>query len=193
MFSQRGVMNLAHNEHDIKEMKRRISANRLNGLDTKWLDTKEIKELVPIMNTDNLRYPVLGAAYQPRGGVARHDAIAWGFAMRADEMGVDIIQNCEVTGFQMKNGKCLGVQTNQGLIKAKKTAVCVAGASSRVMEKAGMRLPIESHVLQAFVSEGLKPTIPGVITYGAGHFYVSQSDKGGLVFGGDLDLSLIHI
>ena len=123
MFSQRGVMNLAHNEHDIKEMKRRISANRLNGLDTKWLDTKEIKELVPIMNTDNLRYPVLGAAYQPRGGVARHDAIAWGFAMRADEMGVDIIQNCEVKNIKTNNNKVEGVETSKGFIKAGKVAV----------------------------------------------------------------------
>tara|TARA_B100000945_G_C20261124_1_gene539336 strand:+ start:202 stop:900 length:699 start_codon:yes stop_codon:yes gene_type:complete len=120
MFSQRGVMNLAHNEHDIKEMKRRISANKLNGLDTVWIDKKEIKKLVPIMNTDNLRYPVLGAAFQPRGGVARHDAVAWGFAMRADEMGVDIIQNCEVKKIITKNGTVEGVETTKGIINSKK-------------------------------------------------------------------------
>ena len=188
MFSQRGVYNLGHTLQDMRDIERRVNANVLNGVDAVVVDHKEIKEQIPIINTSkNVRYPIMGASFQARAGVARHDGVAWGFARAASNLGVDIIQNCEVTGFQMKNGKCLGVQTNQGLIKAKKTAVCVAGASSRVMEKAGMRLPIESHVLQAFVSEGLKPTIPGVITYGAGHFYVSQSDKGGLVFGGDLD------
>jgi len=119
MFSQRGVMNLAHNEHDIKEIKRRISANNLNGIDSLWLSKEEIQKKVPIMNTDNLRYPVLGASFQPRGGVARHDAVAWGFAMRADEMGVDIIQNCEAHQIKTKNGKIEGVETSKGFIRAK--------------------------------------------------------------------------
>ena len=137
MFSQRGVMNLAHNEHDIKEMKRRISANRLNGLDTQWLDTKEIEELVPIMNTKNLRYPVLGAAFQPRGGVARHDAVAWGYALRSNEMGVDIIQNCEVKDIQTDNHKVKGVNTSKGFIKADKVAVA-SGHTSVLAQTAGI-------------------------------------------------------
>ena len=121
------------------------------------------------------------------GGSVRHDAVAWGYARGADERGVDIVQNCEVTGFLIEDGQCVGVETNRGIIRAKKVASCAAGSSGRVLQKAGLRLPIESHVLQAFVSEGLKPIIPGVITFGAGHFYISQSDKGGLVFGGDID------
>ncbi|MEM6390772.1 MAG: FAD-dependent oxidoreductase, partial [Pseudomonadota bacterium] len=124
---------------------------------------------------------------QHRGGTVRHDAVAWGYARAADRLGVDIIQNCEVTGFEIENGICTGVLTSRGRIGAKVVGVCVAGSSSRVMAQAGMRLPIESHVLQAFVSEALKPIIPGVVTYGAGHFYISQSDKGVLVFGGDID------
>ena len=187
MFSQRGVMNLAHNEHDIKEMKRRISANRLNGLDTEWLDTKQIEKLVPIMNTQNLRYPVLGAAFQRRGGVARHDAVAWGYARQADDMGVDIIQHCEVTGFDVVNGKIKGIRTSRGDIKAKKVGLCVAGSTNILAEKLNMTLPIETHVLQACVSEPVKPILDGVVTFGAGHFYISQSDKGEMVMGGDLD------
>ena len=187
MFSQRGVMNLAHNEHDIKEMKRRISANRLNGLDTQWLETKEIKTLVPIMNTDNLRYPVLGAAYQPRGGVARHDAIAWGFAMRADEMGVDIIQNCEVHSIKTKNGKVEGVKTSKGFINAKKIAVVASGHTSVLAKTAGVRLPLQSRPLQALVSEPIKPVINTVVMSNAVHAYVSQSDKGELVIGAGTD------
>jgi sarcosine oxidase subunit beta len=124
---------------------------------------------------------------QRRGGTVRHDAVAWGYARGADQRGVDILQNCEVTDFIIENGVCSGVETNRGIIRANKVGVAVAGSSGRVMAQAGMRLPIETHVLQAFVSEGLKPVLPGVITFGAGHFYVSQSDKGGLVFGGDID------
>ena len=187
MFSQRGVMNLAHNEHDIKEMKRRISANRLNGLDTQWLETKEIKKLVPIMNTDNLRYPVLGAAFQPRGGVARHDAIAWGFAMRADEMGVDIIQNCEAQSIKTKSGKVEGVKTSKGFIKAKKVAVVASGHTSVLAKTAGVRLPLQSRPLQALVSEPIKPVINTVVMSNAVHAYVSQSDKGELVIGAGTD------
>ena len=187
MFSQRGVMNLAHNEHDIKEMKRRISANRLNGLDTQWLETKDIKRLVPIMNTDNLRYPVLGAAFQRRGGVARHDAVAWGFAMRADEMGVDIIQNCEVHSIKTKNGKVEGVKTSKGLISAKKVAVVASGHTSVLAKTAGVRLPLQSRPLQALVSEPIKPVINTVVMSNAVHAYVSQSDKGELVIGAGTD------
>ncbi|RUX05088.1 FAD-dependent oxidoreductase, partial [Mesorhizobium sp. M8A.F.Ca.ET.023.01.1.1] len=135
----------------------------------------------------NARFPIKGGLMQARAGTARHDGVAWGYARGADSHGVDLIQNCEVTGFRLDRGKVRGVETSRGYIAADKVGVAVAGSSSRVMAMAGMRLPIESHVLQAFVTEGLKPTIPGVITFGAGHFYISQSDKGGLVFGGDID------
>tara|TARA_B100000579_G_scaffold347446_1_gene300521 strand:+ start:371 stop:1621 length:1251 start_codon:yes stop_codon:yes gene_type:complete len=187
MFSQRGVMNLAHNEHDIKEMKRRISANRINGLDSRWIDTNEIKELVPIMNTDNLRYPVLGAAFQPRGGVARHDAVAWGFAMRADEMGVDIIQNCEVKNIKTENGKVIGVETSRGFIGSDKVGVVASGHTSVLAATAGVRLPLQSRPLQALVSEPIKPVIDTVVMSNAVHAYVSQSDKGELVIGAGTD------
>ena len=159
----------------------------LAGADAELADAAALRRELPFLDFDNARFPIKGGLFQRRGGTARHDAVAWGYARGADSRGVDIIQNCEVTGFDIREGKCLGVETNRGAIKAKKVAVCVAGSSSRVMAAAGMRLPIESHVLQAFVTEGLKPVLPGVITFGAGHFYVSQSDKGGLVFGGDID------
>ena len=187
MFSQRGVMNLAHNEHDIKEIKRRISANNLNGIDSLWLSKEEIQKKVPIMNTDNLRYPVLGASYQPRGGVARHDAIAWGFAMRADEMGVDIIQNCEAHQIKTKNGKIEGVETSKGFIRSNKVGVVASGHSSVLAETAGIRLPLQSKPLQALVSEPIKPIIDTVVMSSAVHAYVSQSDKGELVIGAGTD------
>jgi len=187
MVSQRGILNLIHSDPQRDAFVRRGNAMRLSGADAELLDRDAIEALCPYLDFENARFPIQGALWQKRGGTVRHDAVAWGYARGADMRGVDIIQNCEVTGFQMENGSCVGVETSKGPIRAKKTAVCVAGSSGRVMEKAGMRLPIESHVLQAFVSEGLKPTIPGVITFGAGHFYVSQSDKGGLVFGGDID------
>ena len=187
MFSQRGVLNLAHNEHDIKEIKRRVSANRLNGLDTMWLDKNEVKDLVPIMNTDNLRYPVLGAAYQPRGGVARHDAVAWGYAMRADELGVDIIQNCEVKGIKTDNYKVEGVETTKGFIKSSKIGVVASGHTSVLAATAGVRLPLQSRPLQALVSEPIKPVINTVVMSNAVHAYVSQSDKGELVIGAGTD------
>ncbi len=187
MFSQRGVLNLAHNEHDVKEIKRRMSANRLNGIDSKWINTQEIKKLVPIMNTDNLRYPVLGASYQPRGGVARHDAVAWGFAMRADEMGVDIIQNCEVKNIITKNGKVTGVETDKGLISGEKVGVVASGHSSILAKTAGIKLPLQSRPLQALVSEPIKPVINTVVMSNAVHAYVSQSDKGELVIGAGTD------
>jgi len=157
------------------------------GDDAILMNRDQVRDMIPYLNFDSLRFPIYGGLYHPRGGTARHDAVAWGFARGADQRGVDLIQNCEVTGFVMNGGTCVGVDTNRGRILSKKTGVAVAGSTGKVMASAGMRLPIESHVLQAFVSEGLKPLIPGVITYGAGHFYISQSDKGGLVFGGDID------
>jgi heterotetrameric sarcosine oxidase beta subunit len=187
MVSQRGIVNLYHSDAQRDAFARRGNAMRLAGADAVLLDQNGIRELCPFLDFDNARFPIRGGLWQPRGGTVRHDAVAWGYARGADQNGVDIIQNCEVTGFQIDNGVCKGVETSRGKIRAKKVAVCVAGSSSRVMERAGVRLPIESHVLQAFVTEGLKPIIPGVITFGAGHFYVSQSDKGGLVFGGDID------
>jgi sarcosine oxidase subunit beta len=187
MVSQRGILNLFHSDAQRDGFVRRGNAMKLAGADAVLLDAAELRRMCPFLDFDNARFPIKGGLAQPRGGTVRHDAVAWGFARGADSRGVDIIQNCEVTGFDINNGVCRGVQTSRGAIRAKKVAVCVAGSSSRVMSLAGMRLPIESHVLQAFVSEGLKPVIPGVITFGAGHFYVSQSDKGGLVFGGDID------
>lgn len=187
MVSQRGIINLFHSDPQRDAYVRRGNAMILNGADAKLLDQDGVRKQYPFLNFDNSRFPILGGLWQPRGGTVRHDAVAWGYARAADSRGVDIIQNCEVTGFDIRDGRCHGVQTTRGNISAKKVGVAVAGNSSRVMAMAGMRLPIESHVLQAFVSEGLKPVIPGVVTYGAGHFYVSQSDKGGLVFGGDVD------
>jgi len=187
MVSQRGIINLFHSDPQRDAYVRRGNAMALNGADPVLLDQTALRKKCPFLNFDNARFPIQGGLWQPRGGTVRHDAVAWGYARGADRKGVDIIENCEVTGFQIKNGICTGVETTRGSIKAKKIGVAVAGSSSRVMAQAGIRLPLESHVLQAFVSEGLKPLIPGVITYGAGHFYVSQSDKGGLVFGGDID------
>ena len=187
MVSQRGIINLFHSDAQRDSYIRRGNTMRIHGADAILLNQDEVKKKYPFLNYDNARFPIKGGLWQPRGGTVRHDAVAWGYAHAADKYGVDIIENCEVVGFDIANGRCLGVKTNKGNIKANKIGVAVAGNSSKVMNMAGMRLPIESHVLQAFVSEGLKPILPGVITYGAGHFYVSQSDKGGLVFGGDID------
>ena len=187
MVSQRGILNLVHTDAQRDAFIRRGNAMILNGADAEFLSTEQIVAKYPFLNVDNARFPIKGGLAQHRGGTVRHDAVAWGYARAADKLGVDIIQNCEVTSLRIENGKCLGVDTNRGFIGATKVASCVAGSSSRIMQMAGMRLPIESHVLQAFVSEGLKPILPGVITFGAGHFYCSQSDKGGLVFGGDID------
>lgn len=187
MVSQRSILNLLHTDGQRDAFVRRGNSMFLAGADAELVDAAQLKKELPFLDYDNARFPIKGGLFQRRGGTARHDAVAWGYARGADSRGVDIIQNCEVTGFQIENGRCLGVETSRGPIRAKKVAMCVAGSSGRVAAMAGMRLPIESHVLQAFVSEGLKPTIPGVITFGAGHFYVSQSDKGGLVFGGDID------
>ncbi|MDE2739681.1 MAG: sarcosine oxidase subunit beta family protein [Paracoccaceae bacterium] len=187
MVSQRGILNLFHSDPQRDAFARRGNSMLLAGADAVLLDENLIRKMCPFLDYENTRFPVKGALWQPRGGTVRHDAVVWGYARGADRLGVDIIQNCEVTGFDIQDGICLGVETTKGPIKANKVGVSVAGSSSKVMAQAGMRLPMESHVLQAFVSEGLKPCLPGVITFGAGHFYVSQSDKGGLVFGGDLD------
>ncbi len=187
MVSQRGILNLAHTDAQVDAFRRRGNAMLFAGADAELLNKDAIRAMAPYLNFDNARFPIKAGLMQRRAGTARHDGVAWGYARAADMRGVDIIQNCEVTGFRIGPDGIEGVETSRGLIRARKVGVAVAGSSSRVMQLAGMRLPIESHVLQAFVSEGLKPTIPGVITFGAGHFYISQSDKGGLVFGGDID------
>ena len=188
MFSQRGVINLAHNQHDLKEISRRINANRLNGVDSEFLTPREIKDLVPIIDLRaGGRYPVLGASIQRRGGTARHDAVAWGYARAADALGVDIIQQCPVTGFRIENGRVRAVETGKGAIEAEKVAIAVAGHSSVLAGMAGFRLPIQSLPLQALVSEPVKPVLDTVIMSGAIHAYISQSDKGELVIGAGAD------
>ncbi|MFM9011902.1 MAG: sarcosine oxidase subunit beta family protein [Planctomycetota bacterium] len=187
MVSQRGVLNLHHNDAQRDANVRRGNAMRLQGIDAELLDAQDVRRMLPFLDFDNARFPIRGGLLQRRGGTVRHDAVAWGYARAADKLGVDIIQNCEVTGFRMQGGAVVGVETTRGPIAARKVGLACAGHSSRVAALAGLRLPIESHVLQAFVTEGLKPLIPGVVTFGAGHFYISQSDKGGLVFGGDID------
>jgi sarcosine oxidase subunit beta len=187
MVSQRGVLNLHHNDAQRDANVRRGNAMRLQGVDAELLDAQDVRRMLPFLDFDNARVPIRGGLLQPRGGTVRHDAVAWGYARAADRLGVDIIQNCEVTGFRIQGGAVTGVETTRGPIAARKVGLACAGHSSRVAALAGLKLPIESHVLQAFVTEGLKPLIPGVITFGAGHFYISQSDKGGLVFGGDID------
>ncbi|WP_366555669.1 sarcosine oxidase subunit beta family protein [Aquibaculum sediminis] len=187
MFSQRGVLNLAHNDAQMDAFRRRGNSMRLNGIDAELLDRDGVRAMVPHINFEDARFPIYGGLLQPRGGTARHDAVAWGFARAADTRGIDIIQNCEVTGIRREGNRVTGVETSRGFIGAKKIGIAVAGNSSRLAAMAGLRLPMESHLLQAFVSEALKPVIDTVVTYGAHHFYVSQSDKGSLVFGGDLD------
>jgi methylglutamate dehydrogenase subunit A len=187
MVSQRGVLNLYHSEVQRDVFVRRGNAMRLSGVDAKLLGREQLRALVPYLEFEDARFPIHGGLMQWRGGTARHDAVVWGFARAADRRGVDIVQNCEVTGMQISAGRVTGVETTRGVIRARKIALCAAGSSSRVAALAGLRLPIESHVLQAFVSEPVKPLIDHVITFGAGHFYISQSDKGGLVFGGDID------
>ena len=188
MVSQRGILNLCHSDEQRDGFERRGNAMRMHGVDADLLDADAVRKFAPYLDLDNGRFPIFGGLLQKRAGTARHDAVVWGYARAASALGVDIIQNCEVTGMiRDLQGRVVGVDTNRGAIRAGKTGMAVAGNTSRVAAYAGLRLPIESHVLQAFVSEGLKPVIPGVITFGAGHFYVSQSDKGGLVFGGDLD------
>jgi sarcosine oxidase, subunit beta len=188
MLSQRGVLNLAHTLHDVREGVRRVNANRLNGVDAEWLDPAEVKAFCPILNVaPDARYPVLGATLQRRGGVARHDAVAWGFARAADDRGVDIIQNCAVTGIQREGGRVTGVETTRGFIGAGKLAIVAAGHNSVLAAMAGVRLPIESHPLQALVSEPVKPVLDCVVMSNTVHVYVSQSDKGELVIGAGID------
>jgi heterotetrameric sarcosine oxidase beta subunit len=187
MVSQRGVLNLFHSDPQRDAYARRGNAMRLHGVDAELLDAEAVRRLVPILDFDNARFPIRGGLLQRRGGTVRHDAVAWGYARAADSLGIDIVQNCEVTGIRVEQGRALGVETSRGFIGAKKVALAVAGNSSRLAAMAGLRLPIETHVIQAFVTEGVKPLLDIVMTFGAGHFYVSQSDKGGLVFGGDLD------
>jgi heterotetrameric sarcosine oxidase beta subunit len=187
MVSQRGVLNLCHTDAQYDAFARRGNAMRIDDVDAVLLDTAGVREMYPFFDFDNPRFPIRGGLLQPRGGTVRHDAVAWAYARAADSRGVDIIQNCEVTGIRTENGRVTGVDTTRGFISCQKLALAAAGNSSEVAAMAGLKLPIESHVMQAFVSEGLKPYIDGVVTFGAGHFYVSQSDKGGLVFGGDID------
>jgi methylglutamate dehydrogenase subunit A len=187
MVSQRGVLNLYHSDPQRDAFARRGNAMRLHGVDAELLDREQVRRLVPYLDFDDARFPIQGGLLQRRGGTARHDAVVWGYARAADRRGIDIVQNCEVTGIRVSNGRVVGVDTSRGTIAAGKVALAVAGSSSRLAGMAGLRLPIETHVLQAFVSEGVKPLVDQVITFGAGHFYISQSDKGGLVFGGDID------
>jgi sarcosine oxidase subunit beta len=188
MFSQRGVLNLAHNLGDVREGMRRVNALRLNGIDSEWMTPEEIKAFCPIVNTaKDVRYPIMGGTLQRRGGTARHDAVAWGFARAASSLGVDIIQNCEVTGLRREGGKVVGVETAKGYIGAGKVGIVAAGHSSVVAAMADIRLPIESHPLQALVSEPIKPVIDCVVMSNAVHVYVSQSDKGELVMGAGID------
>jgi len=187
MVSQRGTLNLFHTEAQRDLFTRRANQMRLLGVDAEALDREAVKRLVPLADVDNPRYPVLGGSLQARGGTVRHDAVAWGYARAASEAGVDIVEHCEVTGLTRTGTRVTGVATSRGAITADTVCLAVAGHSSRLAAMAGLKLPIESHVLQAFVSEAIKPVLDVVLTYGAGHFYVSQSDKGGLVFGGAID------
>ncbi|MEM9901461.1 MAG: sarcosine oxidase subunit beta family protein [Pseudomonadota bacterium] len=187
MHSQRGIINLFHSDGQRDAYARRGNAIRNQGDDAILLDRDGVRKILPYLDFEQTRFPIYGGLYQPRGGTARHDAVAWGFARGADRLGVDIIENCEVTDIKVEAGRVTGVETSRGAIQAERVGLAVAGRSSLVAGMAGLRLPIESHVLQAFVTEGLKPVIDHVVTYGGGHFYISQSDKGGLVFGGDID------
>ncbi|MCV2877925.1 sarcosine oxidase subunit beta family protein [Sedimentimonas flavescens] len=187
MFSPRGLLMLAQSEHEMRGYKRTVYANKLQGVETRWITPSEVKDLVPIVNIDGPRYPVLGALYQERGGTARHDAVAWGYARACSAMGMDIIQQCEVTGVRTENGKVQGVETTKGSIDCGKLAIVVAGHSSVLAEMAGFRLPIESMALQAWVSEPIKPCMDVVVMANLVHGYMSQSDKGEMVIGGGTD------
>jgi sarcosine oxidase subunit beta len=188
MYSRRGVLALAHSEHELKEIARRHHANRLNGVDLEFLTPDQCKAFCPILNVSpDIRHPVLGGSLQRKAGTARHDAVAWGYARAADARGVDIIQNCEVTAIRTSNGRVDGVETTRGAIRARKVACVTAGHSSVLAEMAGLRLPIESHPLQALVSEPVKPVLDTVVMSGAVHAYISQSDRGELVIGAGID------
>src|SRR5450432_736630 len=188
MFSPRGVMMLAHTVHDMQVSKRHIHANRANGVDNEWLGAEQARQFCPPLNIGDIRYPVLGAALQRRGGTARHDAVAWGYARAADALGVDIIENCEVTGIRRHtSGAVAGLETTRGFITTSKVGVCAAGNTSVVMQMAGIKLPLESFPLQALVSEPVKPVFPCVVMSNTIHAYISQSDKGELVIGAGTD------
>jgi methylglutamate dehydrogenase subunit A len=187
MVSQRGVLNLHHSDAGRDADARRGNAMRLHGVDAELLDRAQVRKLVPLLEYEDARFPIQGGLLQRRGGTVRHDAVAWGYARAADRQGVDVIQHCEVTGIRLCGGRAVGVETSKGFIGADRIGLACAGNSSRVAALAGLTLPIETHVLQAFVTEPIKPLINHVITFGAGHFYVNQSDKGGIVFGGSLD------
>ncbi|MFI7692166.1 sarcosine oxidase subunit beta family protein [Nonomuraea sp. NPDC049655] len=187
-FSQRGVLNLAHNLHDVREGRRRVNANRLNGVDAEWLDADEVRKFCPIVNVSGrARYPVLGATLQRRGGIAKHDHVAWALARQADSYGVDLIQGCEVTGFEITGNRVTGVRTSRGPIAAGTVALASAGHTSVLAERAGIRLPLQSHPLQALVSELLEPVLDCVVMSNAVHVYVSQAHKGELVMGAGID------
>ena len=188
LFSQRGVLSLTHTQHDTREARRRVHANRLNGIDAEWLTPEDIKKFCPIVNlSSDLRYPVMGASLQRRGGIAKHDYVAWAFARQADAFGVDLVQNCEVTGFDLDGGRVTGVQTSRGPIAAGKVALCAAGHSTVLAAMVGLDLPIQSHPLQALVSELLEPALSCVVLSNAVHVYVSQAHKGELVMGAGID------
>ena len=188
MFSQRGVFNLGHTLQDMRDIERRVNANRLQGVDAHVLTRDEVAEKIPQLDCSRRsRYPVLGASWQPRAGIAHHDAVARGFARAASRLGVDLIENCEVTGLDIQGGRVLGVQTSQGYVKAGRVGCVAAGHSSVLARMAGIRLPIESHPLQAFVSKSMQRVIDTVIMSNAVHGYLSQSDKGELVIGAGID------
>jgi sarcosine oxidase subunit beta len=187
MFSPRGVMMLAQTEHEVRGYRRTVHANLLQGVTTEWIGPQRVKDLCPIMNIDGPRYPVLGALWQPRGGTARHDAVAWGYARACSDMGMDIIQQTAVTGIRTEEGRVTGVETEKGFIATGKLGVVVAGHSSVLAEMAGFRLPIESAPLQALVSEPIKPCMDVVVMANTVHGYMSQSDKGEMVIGGGTD------
>ncbi|MFZ0497532.1 MAG: sarcosine oxidase subunit beta family protein [Steroidobacteraceae bacterium] len=188
MFSARGVMMLAHSVHDVQVFKRHVYANRANGVDNEWLTPEQARAICPVLRIEDIRYPVVGAAFQRRGGTARHDAVAWGYARAADALGVDIIENCEVTGIRRDaRGAVQAVETTRGLIQARRVGISAAGHSSVILKMAGVRLPLESYPLQALVSEPVKPIFPCVVMSNTIHAYISQSDKGELVIGAGTD------
>ena len=188
LFSQRGVLNLAHSEQDVRDGVRRVEANKLNGIDASWLGPDEIAKICPIVNLSaDIRHPVLGATYQPRAGIAKHDYVGWGFARRADEAGIDLIQGCEVTGFVADGNRVTGVRTSKGAIGAGRVLLCAAGNTTTLTDMLGLRTPVQSHPLQAVVSELLEPVHPTVVMSNAVHVYVSQAHKGELVMGAGVD------
>ena len=187
MFSPRGVMMLAQTEHEVRGYQRTAHANMLQGIETEFVSPARVKELCPIIEISGPRYPVLGALWQPRGGTARHDAVAWGYARACSDMGMDIVQQCEVTGIRTENGKVRGVDTSKGTIDCAKLGIVVAGHSGVLADMAGFRLPIESVALQALVSEPIKPCMDVVVMANTVHGYMSQSDKGEMVIGGGAD------